>query len=187
MNERRGGWLGLLLIASVASVLALHAQTGAVLGLDHIPVAVRDLEQAASTYQRLGFALKPGRHHANGIRNVHVKFPDGSGIELLTATGGVDDLSSHYVNFLKAAEGPAFVSFHERDTKRLHAALRRGGYEIQENAGITKARLPDLGWLLLVADNRSPTDRPEHFAHPNGATAMRRYGWRLTAPRQPAC
>ena len=40
-------------------------------GIDHVPIAVNDLEQAAAAYRRLGFVLKPGRPHANGIRNLH--------------------------------------------------------------------------------------------------------------------
>ncbi len=50
----------------------------AIMGLNHIPIAVADLDGAAAQYRQLGFALKPGRPHANGIRNEHAKFPDGS-------------------------------------------------------------------------------------------------------------
>ena len=61
----------------IAAALALAAAP-IVAGLDHVPVAVRDLEAAAADYRRLGFVLKPGRPHANGIRNVHAKFADGT-------------------------------------------------------------------------------------------------------------
>lgn len=162
-----------LLLSAGADLVTPQAQEGVPLGLDHMPVAVRDLERAAATYRALGFSLKPGRPHANGIRNVHVKFPDGSGVELLAAPKGVDDLSSHYVKFLAAGEGPAFISFHDRNNARMQAALQRGGYRVHESGGITTLDAPELSWLFLGNDNRSPTDRPEHFAHPNGATAMR--------------
>jgi hypothetical protein len=32
-----------------------------VLGIDHVPVAVADLEAAGARYRALGFTLKPGR------------------------------------------------------------------------------------------------------------------------------
>ena len=48
-------------------------------GLDHVPIAVGDLDAAAARYRALGFALKPGRPHANGIRNQHAKFADDGG------------------------------------------------------------------------------------------------------------
>ena len=172
MRVRRGRWL--LLLALLAATLATPsaAQRPVALGLDHIPVAVRDLPRARATLEGLGFAIKPGREHANGIRNAHVKFPDGAGLELLTAREPIDKLSAHYVNLLRAGEGPAFVSLHARDTRRLHAALAEAGHEFRRAGAITELQSPELSYLFFVRDNRSRTDRPEHFAHPNGATAM---------------
>ena len=164
-----------ILLAMLISTLALSiaAERPAVIGLDHIPVAVRDLEGAVATYRALGFTLKPGRDHSNGIRNAHVKFPDGAGIELLTAPKAVDALSAQYVEYLRAGDGPAFVSFHARDTERLHEVLKSGGYEFRQNGEITDIGAPELAFVFLVRDNRSATDRPEHFDHANGAVAMR--------------
>ena len=59
------------------SVSRAHAQEPLVIGIDHIPVVVTDLERAQADYRAMGFAIKPGRFHADGIRNAHVKFPDG--------------------------------------------------------------------------------------------------------------
>jgi catechol 2,3-dioxygenase-like lactoylglutathione lyase family enzyme len=164
---------GLALFAAVlALTLPATARNGVRIGLDHIPVAVRDLEAASATYRALGFVLKPGRPHANGIRNAHVKLPDGAGIELLTVPSAVDPLSAKYADMIRAGEGPAFLSFHARDTGALHGALRAGGYPFSDAGGLTDLRSPELGFLFWIQDNRSPTDRPEHFAHPNGATAL---------------
>ena len=142
------------------------------IGLDHIPVAVRDLEAASATYRALGFALKPGRAHANGIRNAHVKFPDGAGIELLSVPAAVDPLSTGSADMIRAGDGPAFLSFHAREGAALHAALRAGGYAFSDDGGLIDLQSPELGFLFWIQDNRSPTNRPEHFAHPNGATAL---------------
>lgn len=139
--------------------LSLTAAEPLEIGLDHIPVAVRDLEAASATYRALGFSLKPGRPHANGIRNAHVKFPNGAGIELLTVPAAVDPLSTKYLNMIGAGDGPGFLSFHARETATLEAARQAG----REQA---------LDYVFWVQDNRSPTDRPEHFAHPNGAKAL---------------
>jgi len=159
-------------LAAVIVSLAATPPRPVRIGLDHIPVAVRDLEAASATYRGLGFALKPGRSHANGIRNAHVKFPDGAGIELLTVPAAVDPLSAKYAAMIRAGDGPAFLSFHARDTAALHAALRAGGYAFSDAGGLTDLQSPELGFLFWIQDNRSPTDRPEHFAHANGATAL---------------
>jgi hypothetical protein len=166
-------WLSLSIVAISTQAMAAAPQDTVSTGLDHIPVAVRDLEQAVATYRSLGFAIKPGRDHANRIRNAHVKFPTGAGIELLTAPVKADPLSSSYVDFLLAGEGPTYVSFHARDTERLHAGLRAGGFDFREQGGLTDLVSEDLGFLFWVRDNRSSTDRPEHFDHANGATALR--------------
>jgi hypothetical protein len=141
--------------------------------LDHIPTAVRDLDQAQADYRALGFAIKPGRPHANGLRNAHIKFANGAGLELITATAGRDALSNAYLGFLRAGEGPAYLGLHAPDPERAAAALRGAGIPHRHDADgltLTDAR---LGWVFFAADNRSPTDRPEHFAHGNGAFDMR--------------
>ena len=60
-------------------------------GIDHVTVAVRDLESTVQVYRQLGFTLKPGRLHQNGLRNQHIKFPDGSGLELISPPGKAND------------------------------------------------------------------------------------------------
>lgn len=147
------------MIASLALAIgALQACAPApALRLDHVPVAVRDLDAAATMWQSLGFTLKPGRAHANGIRNLHAKFADGTEIELITAAEARDELSAHYVDFLRDGDGGAFLA--------LHAGA---GFR-------TPPSLPldhPLGWIFFGQLNRSPTDRPEHFVHANGAQTL---------------
>ncbi len=175
MTEPRATFLRPLAITLALALFTppAEARPPVRIGLDHIPLAVSQLDSAAAAFQALGFTLKPGRDHANGIRNAHVKFPDGAGIELITVPKGVDALSTHYWNHLQKGDGPAFVSFHARDTGRLHEALRDGGYTFEQRGEITTLSAPEFAFLFLVRDNRSPGDRPEHFAHANGATALR--------------
>jgi catechol 2,3-dioxygenase-like lactoylglutathione lyase family enzyme len=131
--------------------LAAAALAGSIAGLDHVPIAVRDLEAAARTYQRLGFVLKPGRPHANGIRNLHAKFSDGTELELITASKATDDLTRTYVRHLRHGDGPAFLAFFVPE-------------------GPPPADAP--GYVFFGRRNDSPTDRPEHFAHPNTARSL---------------
>ena len=54
------------------------------LSLDHIVIAVSDLETAFADYGRLGFTVIRGGEHANGItHNVLVVFKDGAYLELI--------------------------------------------------------------------------------------------------------
>ena len=88
------GWIA-------AGVALATSSPPVVQGLDHIPVAVTDLDRAAADFRRLGFVIKPGRPHDDGIRNRHVKFPNGGGIELITASDPTDDLARDYADWLK--------------------------------------------------------------------------------------
>lgn len=51
--------------------------------IDHIVIAVQDLDAAAARYEALGFTLTPRAQHSWGTANRLVQFPDHSFIELL--------------------------------------------------------------------------------------------------------
>ena len=75
------------------TVTVVAASEPVVRGLDHIPLAVNDLEASRADFEALGFVLKPGRRHENGLRNLHAKFPDGTEIELITVGAATDALT----------------------------------------------------------------------------------------------
>jgi len=145
----------LLFFSSLASAQA------PIQGLDHIPIVVRDLDRAAADFSALGFVLKPGRPHANGLRNVHAKFPDGTELELITPRAPVDELSRRYVEWLRQGEGPVSL-------------------------GLFAPRSAPSSMEGIFFDKRqkSPTDRPEHFAHPNGASTLAAV-WLAGSPAEP--
>jgi hypothetical protein len=161
---------------SIGSFLPLAARSEtpqpSVIGIDHMPLAVRNLEVATDRYRAMGFAMKPGRFHENGIRNNHVKFPDGAGIELITASESRDSLTARYRQLLAQGEGPASIAFHARNTERLVAALASNKIDYVQDGGLIRLRDPQFDFIFFVRDNRSPTDRPEHFTHANSAVAM---------------
>jgi catechol 2,3-dioxygenase-like lactoylglutathione lyase family enzyme len=133
------------------------ADEPAVVGLDHIPIAVADLEAAVEQYRALGFTLKPGRFHADGIRNQHVKFADGSELELITVPEARDALTQTYREHLASGDGPAFLA--------LFAP-------VPERAAPERQALEKLPYLFLGSRNHSPSDEPRHFVHPNGAESL---------------
>src|SRR5581483_9726274 len=55
-----------------------------ILGIDHILIAVDDLEIAIETYEQLGFQVVPGGKHPNmGTHNALVPLSDGTYLELI--------------------------------------------------------------------------------------------------------
>lgn len=159
------------LILTGLGVGSCAADETPLVGIDHIPTAVRDLDVAAASYRALGFVLKPGHLHDDSIANLHAKYPDGTEIELITASQPKDALAAKYLRLLAAGEGPAFLALHCRDFERLPARLAERGIGFERGPFFTLED-PRLDYLFFDSDNRSPTDRPEHFAHANGTTAL---------------
>jgi hypothetical protein len=152
---------------------AQRAAGAAVIGLDHIPTAVRDLDAATRRYGALGFALKPGRPHGNGIINAHVKFPDGTELELITAPEARDGLTAKYRRHLADGDGPAFLAFYTESLDGVAAALQE--LEIAHRKLSAMVDISDtdpLDYIFFGGRNKSPTDRPEHFAHANTAESL---------------
>ena len=113
----------LTLLGLCLSVPAVAGDPAALIrGLDHIPLGVADLEGAAANFGKLGFLIKPGRPHGNGLHNQHIKFPNGEGIELMTVRDPTDSLAREYDAWLKGGDGPAFWSIYSADLAAMTAA-----------------------------------------------------------------
>ena len=79
--------------------------------LDHVILVVRDLEMAAAGFRAHGFRLKPGRLHANNLLNRHVKFRDGSSLELMAVRGAPRDaMARDYAALSAEGEGGVYVA-----------------------------------------------------------------------------
>jgi hypothetical protein len=144
-----------------------------VLGVDHIPLVVADLEKAEADFRTMGFSLKPGRVHADGIRNAHVKFSDGTEIELITAPAAVDSLTAEYRAKLKDGDGPVYFGLYAPDRAALAAKLAAAGIPSQNDEGLLGFPSKSLLHRFFFGNrNKSPTDKPEHFAHANSANRL---------------
>lgn len=165
-----------LQVCLAAILVSLGGSPSAVLQplvrIDHIPLAVRDVDRAAKDYRRLGFTIKPGRSHADGIRNMHVKFANGAGIELITAAAPHDDLTRHYLALLAQGEGPAFVGFFTPDLRALEKRLAEAGIPYTLEHDLLVFSDAALAWpFIFDVPNLAPNDNPEYFRHPNTANA----------------
>jgi catechol 2,3-dioxygenase-like lactoylglutathione lyase family enzyme len=144
-----------------------------VVGLDHIPVAVANLEEAAERYRALGFTLKPGRPHDNGIRNQHAKFADGTELELITAPEARDALTTTYRRHLAEGDGPAFLALFAPSMDAVAARLEASGVAHGRHDPYVDFDDRDgLGYVFLGPRNHSPTDQPAHFVHANSALSL---------------
>jgi catechol 2,3-dioxygenase-like lactoylglutathione lyase family enzyme len=169
-------------------------------GLDHLVVAVRDLDAAARFYAALGFQVGSRNRHPWGTENRLIQFP-GSFIELIT-TGQSEFLphGEHRFSFgafvgdyLAAREGLAMLVLDSADgagdARRFERAgigafepfsfERRGqhpdGSETQVAFTLAFARDPEASGIgFFVCQQHFPEQfwNPAFQRHPNGATAL---------------
>ena len=161
--------------------------------LDHLVVLVRDLEEAAGDYGRLGFRVTHGGEHADGLtRNALVPFRDGTYLELVAFVDpeeGRDNVwgwrgflpSEGLIDYCAASDGL------REDVGRLRGL----GLDV-EDLGEGGRRLPDgteIRWRsastagegrvlpFLIEDltpRRMRVPGGPAADHPNGATGIRR-------------
>ena len=162
-------------------------------GIDHIIVAVRDLENARTAWSRLGFALSPrGRHIGQGTANYCVMFPSDY-LELLGIVDAADSVE-RLDAFLARREGPMAVAFAPAGTsEEARAALLSRQLHPSEPRPLARqielpqgTVLPRFSLISLPPDETPGLDsflcshltpalmrRPEWLAHPNGAIGLR--------------
>jgi hypothetical protein len=146
--------------------------------LDHVPIAVHALDQAEASYTALGFRLKPGRAHANGLRNAFAKFSEGSYLELISPErGATDTLAETYVLHLASGEGGAALALRADSLPALAHRLSASGVAVElERHGSAFATLAfdetDLRWLFLIEYTTPVFDPPELLEHPNTAVGI---------------
>jgi catechol 2,3-dioxygenase-like lactoylglutathione lyase family enzyme len=159
------------------------------LGIDHVVIAVRDLDAAAATFGALGFMLTPRGLHSIGSQN-HCIMLGSTYIELLAAPLAHPWLD-HYRRFLeRQGDGLAAIALSTDDADRTYAELKEHGarapMELSRPAqgGVARFRLVQIQDTLFVCQHLTPelVWRPEWQKHASGATELARIGWPARQP-----
>ena len=156
------------------------------LGLDHIVIAVRDLDAAARDYEKLGFTVVSGGKHPVGTHNVLIAFADGAYIELIAFYR--DNPDHRWWAALQKGEGFVDFCMQTDDLIGDTAKLRAAGVKIDDPVPWSRTR-PDgyqLKWVLslardehrgvapfLIQDETPREERiPRETTHNNGAAGI---------------
>lgn len=155
-------------------------------GIDHLVIAVRDLETAIARYTELGFTVVLGGRHPVATHNALIAFADGAYLELLafyeSSPGhrwwGPLQLGGGLIDFCLRTDDLA------ADTR----AFRKTGVDIDDPRPLSRVR-PDgykLSWVLsiprdqhrgvapfLIQDETPREERvPRVTRHANGVTGI---------------
>ena len=117
--------------AAVAQTLVRHEPGrlfGGETGLDHVGVAVKDLDMAERAYTELGFGLGQRGTLPNGLKNLNYYFADNRYVELMTYWD--KDKADWLARFLEKTEGANFVLFSVFSMDETRALLEAKGYQL---------------------------------------------------------
>jgi len=155
-------------------------------GIDHIVVAVADLESAIKDYTELGFAVVRGGKHPRGSYNALIGLADGAYFEILgfyepmpehrwwsptQRGGGVVDYCMG-TNDLQADTSALRRAGADMSDPRPGARARPDGYQVRWVSAIPVAQFSRL--MPFVIKDETPRDErvPRERAHRNGATGV---------------
>jgi hypothetical protein len=147
------------------------------LHLDHVPIAVRSLDDAVRGYERLGFRIKHGRLHDNGIINAFTKFEDASYLELITAPAAVDRQTERLLAFLQRREGGRALSLRADSLARLATRFDEAGLPTSFTAYGRAFNILSFGEsaiapVFLIEYPVPVRDSAHLLDHPNTATGI---------------
>ncbi len=169
--------------------------TAAITGIDHVVIAVNDLDRAQAAYRRLGFTLSPRAMHSAAMgtanhtimlehdyfellsvltptdRNARWReaLADGEGVVgLAAATSGA--LAAHTA-WLQAGLSPGDVVAFSRPVERPGGIKTEARFE---TVSLPKEALPGLGLFACAQLTRNAVWLPELVVHPNTAMAIRK-------------
>ncbi len=169
--------------------------------IDHLVLAVHDLDAAREAYRRMGFTLTPPAQHPWGTANSLVQL-QGNFLELLAIADPAKippqeptrfSFGAFNETFLKRRQGLSMLVFQSTDARRDQAEFKARGLQTYEPFDFSRqAKLPD-GSLKTVAfslafatEPRMPDAafftcqqhapeffwKPEYQRHANGARAV---------------
>ncbi len=158
-------------------------------GIDHLVLAVRDLDQAEAFFATAGFTLTPRAEHPFGTSN-HLAILDGNFLELLAITApekipapapGRYDFGGQTRDFVARRQGLAFVVLYSDDARHDYTHFKAAGLPIFEPLDFSRAASQPGGGeaemsfsIVFVVDPAMPDaphfvcqqHTPEHFWHP---------------------
>ncbi|MEL7120972.1 MAG: VOC family protein [Bacteroidota bacterium] len=171
-------FLKLCLFLVLIFPLELYAQE---VYIDHVIVAVCNLEKAINSMTSEGFTHKKGKLHDNGLLNAHIKFNNGTELEYMSVQKVTDDpLAITYQNFLKKGPGGAFLALGGIPIDSLALKLKATNikYNVITSNLWSYLTFPDtsaLAHLFFIEYHFDHTkEEVKYTTHTNGAQSIRK-------------
>jgi catechol 2,3-dioxygenase-like lactoylglutathione lyase family enzyme len=135
-------------------------------GIDHVGIAVRDLEAARRAYETFGFNVPPGGKHPGGTQNAFPFFEDGTYLELITFYDRQKGLGLVLAEFLDKHEGAIILGLDVSSAKQAASFLRGRGFDVSgpQGGSIMLEGMaeppPDMWWIVEFNSGIKARDFP---------------------------
>lgn len=162
-------------------------------GIDHLVIISPDLQKAVADASQAGFTVAPGGAHKDGFtHNALIAFQDGTYIELISPTNGIEGKNHRWFSRLALGGGLVDICLASddlaADVKAMQYAGRKysgivengrhrpDGVELRWKGSMPPGAVGVAGWPFLIEDvtpreNRVSND-PEQTTHANGALGI---------------
>ncbi len=138
---------GTIILSILFSGLAVIGRSQE-LRIDHVITVVADLDSAVNVFNNLGFSIKRGRLHDNGLLNAHIKFKNNSSFEIMSITlTPTDEVAKNYAALLKNGEGAVFLAITGISTNAMIEKL--------EALGLGYSRISGKSWDYITFPENS--------------------------------
>jgi hypothetical protein len=170
-------------------------------GIDHLVLAVGDLDKARDTYARMGFTLTPAARHPFGTKNSLVQLDDqflelvaiGDAAAIPEPTASFFSFAAFNRDFLARREGLSMLVLRSDDTFVTHAELATAGLRTYDPVPFERIargpdgserkvaftmdftsdpRIADAGFFTCQHHYPENFWRPEFQRHDNGARSV---------------
>lgn len=165
--------------AAWSQPLCAEANLRLVIGIDHVPIVVCDLNEAKTLFSdRLKFTVKNGREH-EGISNFFVKFQDGTYLEFITPLDSSFAIGNYYTNFLKHRAGGTSLALSVKSADSVMLSLQQCAVPFKSNENPVWLSVEPLGYDLFYIEYRNKTwkEREVNTTHANQSLSLKSVWW----------
>jgi catechol 2,3-dioxygenase-like lactoylglutathione lyase family enzyme len=131
--------------------------------IDHVVIAVRDLERTVADYQKAGFTVTPGGEHAGGgTHNALVSFADGAYLELIAIKDPVKGSSHPWFSEIEQGDGPVAFALLAANLDLEAARLTVAGLAVTNvrDGGRVRPDGQGLAWRSFNIESVPPAPLP---------------------------
>ena len=164
-----------VVMVSVSMCWSVYGQD---LRIDHVVSVHQNLTLAIEEYSQMGFTIKRGHLHDNGLINAHVKFENGTSFELMSLSGSPQDMMAVvYDSLIKIDVKGAYLALTGINLPSLETALRNQEIVYEVKTGklwdyITFPAISELAHIFFIVYHKDFREESEYTTHKNGADGI---------------